>query len=208
VNVFRQEVYLPFLRLTNSYNARRALRFDIGYCRKLCLNGVIFESEVIEFRFPHSRERIGETLSFKLGKERMEAIRKKFGAQAERLLSYGVDEEVAVPLFFKAMDLPLPKSADDYRDRANDLFEPLKTTAESLVKKYQDEMGANAYGLFNALTDFASRPPGLRDFRRAEHSMQTRAGRWLREFDELLQKDPKPKLAEYLKEYGEVAHWN
>ena len=208
VNVFRQEVYLPFLRLTNSYNARRALRFDIGYCRKLCLNGVIFESEVIEFRFPHSRERIGETLSFKLGKERMEAVRKKFGAQAERLLSHSIENGVAVPLFFKAMNLPLPKSAEDYRDRATELFHPLKTTAESLVKQYEDEMGANAYALFNALTDFASRPPGLRDFRRAEHSMQTQAGRWLREFDALLQTNPKPNLTEYLGEYGSVVQWN
>jgi hypothetical protein len=208
VNVFRQEVYLPFLRLTNSYNARRALRFEIGYCRKLCLNGVIFESEVIEFRFPHSRERIGETLSFKLGKKRMEAVREKFGAQAERLLSYGVDKDVAVPLFFKAMHLPLPKSSDDYCDRAAELFDPLKTTAEALVKKYEAEIGANAYALFNALTDFASRPPALRDFRRGEHSMQTQAGRWLREFDALLQVNPKPKLTEYLGEYGSVAQWN
>lgn len=208
VNVFRQEVYLPFLRLTNSYNARRALRFDIGYCRKLCLNGVIFESEVIEFRFPHSRERIGETLSFKLGKERMEAVRKKFGAQAERLLSHSIENGVAVPLFFKAMNLPLPKSPGDYRDRAAELFHPLKRTAESLVKKYEDEMGANAYALFNALTDFASSPPGLRDFRRAEHSMQTQAGRWLREFDTLLQANPKPDLAQYLDGYGAVSRWN
>ena len=208
VNVFRQEVYLPFLRLTNSYNARRALRFDIGYCRKLCLNGVIFESEVIEFRFPHSRELIPETLNFKLGKERMEAVRKRFGARAERLLSYGVEEGLAVPLFFKAMSLPLPKSSDDCRDRAAQLFEPLKSSAESLVKKYEDEMGANAYALFNALTDFASRPPGLRDFRRAEHSMQVEAGRWLREFDELLQANPKPEIVEYLGEYGTVGQWN
>ena len=208
VNVFRHEVYLPFLRLTNSYNARRALRFDIGYCRKLCLNGVIFESEVIEFRFPHSRERIPETLSFKMGKERMEAVRKRFGARAERLLSYDVDAGVAVPLFFKAMGLPLPKSADDYRDRAEELFKPLKSSAESLVQKYEDEMGANAYALFNALTDFASRPPGLRDLRRSEHSMQTQAGRWLREFDELLQASSKPNLTEYLGEYGNIARWN
>ena len=208
VNVFRQEVYLPFLRLTNSYNARRALRFDIGYCRKLCLNGVIFESEVIEFRFPHSRELIPETLSFKLGKERMEVVRKRFGARVERLLSCAVDKAVAVPLFFKAMSLPLPKSSDDYRGRAEELFEPLKSSAESLVEKYAEEMGANAYALFNALTDFASRPPGLRDFRRAEHSMQAQAGRWLREFDDLHQANPKPNLTEYLGEYSTVAKWN
>ena len=113
-----------------------------------------------------------------------------------------------MPFFFKALELPLPKSPDDLNVRGQELFGPLKANAESLIGKYSEEMGANAYALFNAVTDFASRPPRLRDFRRAEHSMQTQAGRWLREFDELLQKDPKPKLAEYLREYGEVAHWN
>ncbi|MEQ1853453.1 MAG: DUF932 domain-containing protein [Chthoniobacteraceae bacterium] len=208
VNVFRQEVYLPFLRLTNSYNASRALRFDIGYCRKLCLNGVIFESEVIEFRFPHSRMRIPETLDFKLGKERMETVTKKFGARAERLLGHGIERSTAVPLFFKALELPLPKTPDDLRNRREELFEPLKLNAESLIEKYSEEMGSNAYALFNAVTDFATRPSGLRNFRRAEHSMQTQAGRWLREFDELLQKNPKPALADYLAEYGSVAQWN
>jgi len=208
VNVFRQEVYLPFLRLTNSYNASRALRFDIGYCRKLCLNGVIFESEVIEFRFPHSRVRIPETLDFKLGKERMETVRKEFGARAERLVSHELDASVAVPLFFKALELPLPKSPDDLIARGEELFEPLKLDAEARVQKYAEEMGANAYALFNAVTDFASRPPALRDFRRSQHSMQTQAGRWLREFDGLLQKDPKPNLPEYLGAYGSVTQWN
>ena len=208
VNVFRQEVYLPFLRLTNSYNATRALRFDIGYCRKLCLNGVIFESEVIEFRFPHSRERIGDTLDFKLGKERMEEVRKRFGARVERLLAHEIDESAAVPLFFKALELPLPKSPEDLRNRADELFVPLKMNAESLVEKYAREMGANAYALFNAVTDFASRPPGLRDFRRSQHSIQTQAGRWLREFDELLRANPKPDMAKYLGAYGGVTHWN
>ena len=62
------------------------------------------------------------------------------------------------------------------RNRAVELFEPLNSSAEAIVKTYEAEMGANVYALFNALTDFASRPPGLRDFRRAEHSMQTQAG--------------------------------
>ena len=35
-----------------------------------------------------------------------------------------------------------------------------------------------------------------------------RACRWLREFDDLLQKNPKPNLTEYLGEYGKVADWN
>ena len=208
VNVFREEVYLPFLRLTNSYNTSRALRFDIGYCRKLCLNGVIFESEVIDFRFPHSRKRIGNTLDFKLGKERMAEIRKRFGTQAERLNAHEIDPATAVPLFFKALELPLPKNEEDFTKRRRELFEPLKQNAESLVGKYKEELGANAYALFNALTDFASRPPLLPNFRRTQHSIQMQAGRWLSEFDTLLQTNPQPDIAKYLGEYGAVARWN
>jgi hypothetical protein len=38
--------------------------------------------------------------------------------------------------------------------------------------------------------------------------MQTQAGRWLREFDGLLQKNPRPGIAEYLGDYRSVIHWN
>ena len=68
--------------------------------------------------------------------------------------------------------------------------------------------GANAYALFNALTDFASRPPVLPNFRRTQHSIQMQAGRWLSEFDTLLQKNPQPDMEKYLGEYGTVAQWN
>jgi hypothetical protein len=88
------------------------------------------------------------------------------------------------------------------------LFEPLKLDAESRVHKYAEEMGANAYALFNAVTDFASRPPALHDFRRSQHSMQTQAGRWLREFDVMLQGNPKPNFTEYLADYRSVGQWN
>ena len=104
--------------------------------------------------------------------------------------------------------MTLPKSPEDLCNRADELFVSLKMNAESLVEKYAREMGANAYALFNAVTDFASRPPGLRDFRRSQHSIQTQAGRWLREFDELLQANPKPDMAKYLGAYGGVTHWN
>lgn len=38
--------------------------------------------------------------------------------------------------------------------------------------------------------------------------MQTQAGRWLREFDAMLQANPKPNITEYLGEYGSVGQWN
>jgi hypothetical protein len=124
------------------------------------------------------------------------------------MMAHEIDGGTAIPLFFKALELPLPKSPDDLRKREGEFFGPLKLEAGSRLEKYAGEMGSNAYALFNAVTDFASRPPALRDLRRAEHSMQTQAGRWLREFDELLRKDSKPNYAEYLGDYRSVIHWN
>lgn len=40
VNVWSKELWLPYLRVTNSYNGSRALRFDLGFCRELCRNGI------------------------------------------------------------------------------------------------------------------------------------------------------------------------
>jgi len=59
VNIGRQEVYLPFIRITNSYNRSRALSFDIGFCREICDNGAIFEEDSIKFKFSHTKKRIG-----------------------------------------------------------------------------------------------------------------------------------------------------
>ena len=33
----QSDVYVPYIRITNSYNTTRALRFDIGFCRKIWL---------------------------------------------------------------------------------------------------------------------------------------------------------------------------
>jgi len=39
VNLWKKEVYLPYLRVTNSYNKTKALHFDLGFARELCDNG-------------------------------------------------------------------------------------------------------------------------------------------------------------------------
>ena len=46
--------FTPFLRVTNSFNGARALRFDIGFLRQHCSNGVIFEEKVATFTAAHN----------------------------------------------------------------------------------------------------------------------------------------------------------
>jgi hypothetical protein len=54
VNIWEKEVWLPYIRITNSYNRLKPLRFDLGFCRKLCFNGVIFERNTISYKFYHT----------------------------------------------------------------------------------------------------------------------------------------------------------
>jgi len=43
--------WVPFLRVTNSYNRMKPLRFDLGFCRWICTNGMIFGAKSITFRY-------------------------------------------------------------------------------------------------------------------------------------------------------------
>lgn len=206
VNIFRSEVYLPFLRVTNSYNGTRALRFDVGFCRKLCTNGMIFEKQAIEFRFTHTHRQIGQTLQFHVAKDQLNTLRRKFEGNAERLFNYAVPPGWEVPLFFRALRLPLPPKADDANNvEAVERFEVLKAEVENLVMKYFQEIGRNGYALFNAVTDFASHPPKVPKFQRSTPAMQAAAGQWAREFAEGLSRTPPPDMEEYLGDYISLA---
>ena len=56
----KDDPFTPFLRVTNSFNGARALRFDIGFMREHCSNGVIFEEEVATIKASHSKEALAQ----------------------------------------------------------------------------------------------------------------------------------------------------
>ena len=56
LNLMKSEVYVPFVRIHNSYNKSRSLKFDIGFVRRLCNNGVIFEEKAVSLKFAHTKQ--------------------------------------------------------------------------------------------------------------------------------------------------------
>lgn len=73
------EVYVPYVRVTNSYNGTRALRFDVGFCRKLCANGVIFETDTIRFVYAHLRREVGgDPIRFEIQPGQLERLAERF----------------------------------------------------------------------------------------------------------------------------------
>ena len=91
------------------------------------------------------------------------------------------------------------------KDRERD-WQSLMEIVDNVAKGYRESHGANGYALFNTLTDLASRPPdpegepagngarstsrsygesgrkGYTFIRRERHTLQARAGTWLRWF--------------------------
>ena len=51
-----------------------------------------------------------------------------------------------------------------------------------MCDRYAQELGENAYAVFNVITEFASQPPRNRCVYRERHSLQRLAGAWLTDF--------------------------
>lgn len=46
---------------------------------------------------------------------------------------------------------------------------------------YRQELGENAYAVFNTLTDIAARPPEIAYFQTTRDTIERRSGRWLKD---------------------------
>ncbi len=179
----QSEIYVPYVRVTNSYNKSRSLRFDVGFCRKICFNGMIFEQETIEFTFKHVKHELNEDVSFVLEEGRMEQLFERFRSHANKLKSYQINKNQSFDLIcalFSVKDKSeIDFSMDTEREEDYDL---LIRGIKRVLDKYVDEAGENGYSVFNAITDIASNCIRNRYFRRDKHSMQRLAGNWINSF--------------------------
>jgi len=179
----RPEVYGPFIRVTNSYNGARALGFDIGFFRKVCSNGLILPESIIRFKFPHLPRDIGETIEFDIAQDTLAEFRTKFDGLLGHLHACAVPRARFEPFLCAILALQVP---DDPKpgSRESDERAELMAHLGKLANRYVEELGENAYAVFNAATDFASRPSANRFVGRERHSLQRLAGSWLSEFSQ------------------------
>jgi hypothetical protein len=194
----RPEVYGPFIRVTNSYNGARALGFDVGFYRKVCSNGLILPESIIRFKFTHLPRDIGETIQFDIAQDLLAGFRTKFNGLLGHLHACAVPRAWFESFLFAILspsvhDEPAPGS------RKSEDLDKLLAHLGKLSDRYVEELGENAYAVFNAVTDFASRPPANRFVGRERHSLQRLAGSWLSEFSQECQK-PGFDLGVYLDE--------
>lgn len=191
-SVDKAEVYVPYVRVTNSYNRTRALRFDVGFCRELCQNGVIFEQETIRFTYSHLRRELSsDDIRFDVTRDQFAKLSEDFRAFVDTAKSIAVPADMACGVVGRVLALPDEESAERQRSPAiqREMLEVVGQW-QRIVARYIVDMGPNAYALFNAMTDIASHIMQSRAFPKDRNAMQKTAGVWLHEVHRRAKKSP------------------
>lgn len=185
VNIWGNEVYIPFVRISNSYNRSRSLSFLIGFCRKICENGMIFEKDAIEFKFSHTRGALSKGIDFSIGKGKMKQLEKQFQDYMAGIRNIEIPPEYMTPVFFKALNMNFDiESKDDItkQDEQNKVDEIMNIITPK-ISSYVEEHGNNAYALFNVVTDYASnQEENNKRMQLKIPTLQRRSGEWIKEF--------------------------
>ena len=184
----RGDAWLPFLRVTNSYNRSKPLVFDFGFCRALCKNGVIFGAKRSAVKRYHTYGRMG--LHAKgLNMEGVLKLQNEFTEKLQNLGRFHVSPQQMLALACKVFKIEVTDT--QLQDpRSTQRLITLGRHLRALTANYSSEMGHTAYAALNVLTDFASRPVGLGFAPESRmHSLQERSGRWIEEFVAEAKKD-------------------
>jgi len=198
-----QDKWTAFLRISNSYNRTRLLRFELGFCRWICMNGMIFGRKSIEFSYSHTRRGVNKVDRFddnigdirKLEAELIEAL--------HQLKRYYVPESRMLPILCRAFDVEVDDSVQEKSRRTHDLRE-MRAHVKVLTHRYFSEMGPHGYAALNVLTDFASRPIGVISPEAMMHGYQQKTGEWMDEFVSAI-KDPSFTFEKYLGRFQKSA---
>jgi len=181
------EAFGPFIRVTNSYTGLRALAFDIGFHRKVCSNGLIAPDTIIHFKFSHQRRDLGSGIRFDVAHDRLEKLQARLGDYFAAVRECPVPRAAFEPMLRGVLLLRLSQTLQPNTREADD-WEALQQYLHELSDRYARELGESAYGVLNAITDFASYPPANRHVHRDRHSLQRLAGAWLSEFSQTCQR--------------------
>lgn len=177
---WQKDRWVPFVRITNSYNRTRRLRFEIGFCRWICLNGVIFGSKSVEISFAHTRQLQDGMRRWQENLGGIKALEKLFVANLHNLQRFHVPADWMLPLACKVFNVSLDNDQVSPR-RAEDL-RIFRDAIADLTSDYFVEMGPHGYAALNVLTDYASRPVGVMSPEMMMDSYQHKTGDWINDF--------------------------
>ena len=202
INIWAQEAWLPYLRVTNSYNKTRTLRFDLGFCRELCDNGVIFESETMSLQYNHTHNEVQSDNVIITNFHKLKKLEVQFIERMNNLQRFHVPPKYIPALLCKIFHLNIKLDAEDEKDQ--NFRDHFYHTAFALTNTYFKEFGQNGYAALNVISDFASRPEIYMNPNLYINRYQKLTGNWINTFINEIKKSDF-KFENYLGDYAKYA---
>lgn len=171
--------WVPFLRVTNSYNRTKALQFTVGVCRWICTNGMIFGGQSLTLRNTHQQGADLHSMLagvFATGRAQFDlpAVKNRIA----RLTELRVPANLFLAGSLEVLGLRVPDEIPPTRLQAAGWPE-LGPHLSELGRHYAEELGENAYALVNAASDYASDIKAPRMNPTMVNTLQSRCGRWV-----------------------------
>ena len=169
--------WLPFLRVTNSYNRSHALAFTVGVCREICTNGLIFGEQSLKLKVPHmTAEDIEGRVVEAFAHRRFDIA--ACGDKLKKLTRLAVPAERFLAGMLEILEVKPPAVLRQHAAR-RDAWLRLGPCLRGLGDRYRKELGSNAYALVNAASEYARdvKAPLMSPAR--VDALQFRCGRWV-----------------------------
>lgn len=186
------ESWTPFVRISNSYNKTMVLKYEIGFCRWICKNGMIFGQLGMTFSMNHLGYITPDEINRLIEKARRSigeigSLWSQFEKKMIQLKNTPIPISSALAMYCKAFDIKINKN-----EVSDNKVEILRSKAKQIVKASKDyfkELGNNGYAMMNVLTDFASFPDWTSSPSNFVDGYQRKVGAWVDDFLKESQKE-------------------
>jgi len=200
---WKQDTWLPFLRISNSYNRTHALSFEIGFVRELCSNGFIFDKESVKVKFAHTKGKI--PVDFEVDVSKLRKYEVDFVNHLNNLNRFYVDPVYVFPLVLKALNQRFKLDYENQKQLQRELerYQRTKAIITHLTNGYYKELKPTAYAVLNIVTDYISHQEEYKTiplFSSHINGYYNKPGNWIQEFTEEIQR-PQFNMEEYLGEF-------
>ena len=206
----KDESWTPFVRISNSYNRTMTLRYEIGFCRWICMNGVIFGQTGIDFSITHTgsitRKEIDHLIraaQSRIGS--IESLWSLFEQKMEKLKGIALPSSSALAIYCKAFDIIVKE--DNLSEAQKEILANRTRQIVKSSKDYFKEIGNNAYAMMNVMTDFASFPEWTKSPSQYVDGYQRKVGKWVDDFIEEYDKQEFSLSAYIGEEYQNTAYF-
>ena len=174
---WEKDTWLPFLRVTNSYNRSHALGFTVGVCRWICTNGMIFGERSFKLKVAHATdENLERRLVEEFGQRQFDLT--EYGEKLRKLTRLSVPRERFLAGILEILDVKPPAKLPRQSAR-RDGWLHLGRHLSGLGARYLEALGPNAYALVNAASEYAGdlHAPLMTTAR--VNALQSRCGSWV-----------------------------